>query len=333
MTDAEDKNSSPSPLIYFDHSVLDRMRKGTEAKVSRYIEAASLTPVWSDENIREIAKSQGSEDSFCDLLNRLGALRINEEMVDFEHTGRVIAHSYDPIDRLRELRECDSSNDSAGSMKGFLEKVFGGRVSESFVDLLAKPHQSVAAILNDLEIERGDSRILALRKRLSDNVDLIDALEKMGGELDAKALHGPLLEQMEQHIGAGTVQLNNIKPPDVVQKIWEVVGPSLGAPETKLEVYFGLEPIPGNDSASVPSLRSGKVSAIYHRLNTLGYWPDSHMSKLRRFNASDSDMTHAGMASYATVFLCNDKPLRLKAKAAYEFLQIPLLVCAVSEGV
>jgi hypothetical protein len=42
----------------------------------------------------------------------------------------------------------------------------------------------------------------------------------------------------------------------------------------------------------------------------------------RGFNASFSDMTHAGIASFCHAYKCLDKRQAMKAAAAYEYLKV-----------
>ena len=46
------------------------------------------------------------------------------------------------------------------------------------------------------------------------------------------------------------------------------------------------------------------------------------MHKGRRFRASLSDMTHAGIASFCHLLICRDEDLVMKAAAAYEYLGV-----------
>ena len=313
---------------YFDHNVLDRMLKGAEASVVRFIEEHELTPVWSDENIREIAKSTGREAQFCDLLKRIGALRVYEEQDQFELTGGFRAESVDPTLRLDDLT--DDGSDLVDQMSGFVEKAHGGRSDETFVDVLTAPLRTLQGEVNGIEPGSESERMEELQETMKAIPDLIAKLTRMGAELDEQENHGGVLtEQLAEHTGFGTVQLNNIEAPDVLRKIWNVIGPSLGAPSTSLEQFFGIEPLPIDNPPPVPQFPPGKVSAIYHQLNFVGYRRDSKMHRRRRFLASNSDMTHAGMACYSAAFLCNDEAMRLKAQAAYEFLGLPVTMVTV----
>ncbi len=322
--------------IYFDHNILDRMLKGAEPAVVNFIEKHNLEPIWSDENIQEIIKSQGKEYEFCELLVRLKAQRIFEEYVEFKSTGHILLEVKNPHERLAELKElkCEEASDG----KEFLEKFVGGRADLTFLDALVNPllEQKVALEKMLSDFRKGNSylstdQIQELEGSLEKIPDLIEQLTLQANELDERANSSSLINQIEEFSGVGPVQLNNIKPPKVVEKIWGLVGHCFGAPKTTLEQWFGLEPLPIQGPPPVPIVLSGKVNAIYHQLNMLGYWRDSKLNKSSRFNASWSDMVHAGMASFSTVFLCNDKAMRLKTKAAYEYLEIDVLVVGVVE--
>ncbi|WP_156788084.1 hypothetical protein [Desulfurispirillum indicum] len=85
-------------------------------------------------------------------------------------------------------------------------------------------------------------------------------------------------------------------------------------------MFFGLKPFPFEADAGRERTPLEKVNGIYHQLNYIGYYRDSKMSRERRFRASFSDMTHAGLATFCHLMISRDTDLVMKAAAAYEYL-------------
>jgi len=312
---------------YFDHNIFNLMLEGAESEVIDFLESNELTPVWSDENIKEIARSAGREQQFCDLLSRMGSLRVYEEMNDFKLTGNFCAESSSPEAKLSELTKDSGEFNFSDEMYEFNEKVFGGRSEETYSDVLTAPLRALQKELSNIDDETSPESIQQLKQIMEDAPALLKQLEKMGGEFDKEEeINGIFIHQLASNIGASPVQLNNIKPPYVLKKIWEIIGSRLGSPSATMDQFFGIEALPIEMPPAVPLFSPGKVNAIYHQLNLVGYWRDSKMHSQKRFKASFSDMNHASMACYSTAFFTNDKAMRMKAKAAYDYLQLPVAI-------
>lgn len=315
-------------LIYFDHNILDRMLKGSEDAVTSYIHDNDLVPVWSDENIQEILKSKGHEDHFCNLLSRIRARRVSVKMNNFQSTNQFIVEEANPKERLEELAKTVDID-----MAGFLEKAFGGRAGESFTQALLGPLADVESLLSDLVANAPDQHSKEKAKiELAKLSELYEGPTQMGSELDQNAAEGTLVDQLAAHTGISPKQLNNIKPPNVVEQVWEKFRTNPNNKPvfpngTSLEQFFGLAP--HIDTETAPLTTTEKINSIYHHLNFVGYQRDSQMYKPALFHASLNDMTHAGLACCAAVFLCNDVSMRLKAQAAYEFLGIATVITSL----
>jgi hypothetical protein len=124
-------------------------------------------------------------------------------------------------------------------------------------------------------------------------------------------------------MGIGPKELNNIEPPNVLMKIWDIFKtlPPYDKCASDIEDFFGLKEnliFPGQ-----PYYNHQKITGIYNMLNTLGYYPDSKVHKERRFVAAVSDTGHASIASFCQLLISNDESFIKKTRAAYEYLGVP----------
>lgn len=118
----------------------------------------------------------------------------------------------------------------------------------------------------------------------------------------------------------GPLQLNNIKPPNVMQKIWDLYKerPPYCELGLTIEQFYNIESNPIFPDREL--LAHDKVISLYQSLNLLGYFPDDNQHKLRRFEAAMSDQAHVSMAYFADFLVSNDKNLIKKAESVYEYL-------------
>jgi hypothetical protein len=318
-------------LAYLDHNVLDLMTKGDPHKVKEFLKMNDITPVYSNETMKEIQRSVGYENNFIELLDDIGAKYIKPILNQSSKlTGFADVHSVSP----KLCYESFLSNQKGNPIDDFglskiLMKFYGGHENTSFSDILKQGSADLQKCLMDaLEgIEE-----LPLDKSINiENLKTIVAkftemmpnqLEVMSKELDNKA-ESPLIEfEKAMELGPLVLNKNNISPPNVVEKIWKIVSVKLDSPEIDIDTFFGVKAYKFEEDFGRERTLQEKVNAIYHQLNFLGYCRDSKIKKERGFRASFSDMTHAGIASFCHFFLCRDENLVMKAAAAFEYLGV-----------
>jgi hypothetical protein len=316
-------------LAYLDHNVLDLMTKGDPHNVRKLLREYNITPIYSDETLKEIQRSVGYESSFLNLLDEIEAKYI-EPILDknFKQTGQTNIYSVSP----KVVYDSFLSNQKENPIGDFglsemLMKFYGGQENYSFKKILEKGVDDLQKYLfdslegiNELVLDQSID-IENIKAVFKDIPELIKSQSKgMVRELDSKS-ESPVFA-FEKATGIGPVLLNNISHPNVVEKIWELVSKKIDSPAVDIETFFGLKPHKFEKNSDRKQTLQEKVNAIYHQLNFLGYYRDSKMKKERRFRASFSDMTHASMASFCHLFLCRDEDLVMKAAAAYEYLGV-----------
>lgn len=314
-------------LAYLDHNVLDRMTKGDPDSVKKLLIKYKITAVFSDESLNEISRSVGYEDTFLALLKDIGAKYIVPVLDSkFKQTGKAEIRDVDPclaykayIDNRMEMP------DYGYGLTGMLQKFYGGRENQSFSEILSGGADELSGLLVQCVDELDDAGKIDkdMRKILLELPDILRSqYTSISEQVDKQVM--PQVKQVEEVTGLSPKLLNNIKSPDVVKKIWELVLSSMDTikDDLDLESFFGLKAQSFEPSVEREKTSLEKVNAIYHQLNFLGYYRDSNMKKSNRFTASLSDMTHAGVASFCHLFICRDKSLVRKAAAAYEYVGV-----------
>jgi hypothetical protein len=320
----------PETLAYLDHNVLNQILKGDPDNIKGLLKEKNLSVVFSDENLKEIHRSKGYEKSFLDLLEDIGAKYI-EPVLDLKSksTGQARIHVVKPsIIYEHFLKNKSESFQSDFGLSEMLKKFYGGQQDKSFkeiidngADELKKLNLSEALEGLDDVPDVGRFNIDEIRNMINDLPELIkSAYSQMVTDLDAKK--DPPVKALEAATGIGPKILNNIKPPNVIQQIWQLISKNLNGADLELETFFGIKAHHFETDADRVRTLQEKVNAIYHQLNFVGYYRDSDIKKERRFVASFSDMTHAGIASFCHFFICSDNNLVMKTAAAYEYLGV-----------
>ena len=326
--------SQVEPLAYLDHNVLDRLSKGNPSEFKSVLVNRNLTPVFSNENLAEIQRSKGYENTFLKLLKDIKAKHLVLKLdTEFKQTGKAELRHVDSFDAYQYYIDNTIPTPKYGyGITGMLQKYYGGLTGESFKDVQDKGINELKELLNASvnDLESCKDVNFEIRKKINQLPDqAVEALEGLNyafpSQLDEKN-DGSLYRQFENTTGIGPINLKNIKGPNIVVQIWEQVEKQLKKkfPDVgiDLETFFGLKPAPWNEQAGRKITLFEKVNALYFRLNDLGYYRDKNMKVQKRFNASFSDMTHAGMAAFCHLFYSFDKNLIMKTKAVYEHLGI-----------
>lgn len=136
------------------------------------------------------------------------------------------------------------------------------------------------------------------------------------------------VQTYRNHMKIGPVQLNNIEPPNVIEKIWSIYKTLDGYRENNfsIEQFLGVS---RNPIYNREMYLHEKVTSIYNVLNIIGYYPDSKMKHDRRFTAAMSDSGHAAIASFSHFLFSRDAAFIHKTRAAYEYLNVKTQVIEV----
>lgn len=335
-----DKLKIEKPLAYLDQNVLDLFVKGQAAELMEEM-AARFHVVYSDETLKEISRSGEYDVKFIDVLKRLNAyhIRVKTEEGSFLIRGDATVNDSGPDHIYREyINNKASGKDIISSGNKWLHKFFGGRPDESFSSICTEQRLAFETLLGEMDSHAKDAEkeFPGMRDVIdSQRQEMLGQLESAMREIEERMQHdiGDGLEwsgvnDFRNSIELGPAELNNIEPPNVVKKIWELVQ----SKEKKLSSVPLEEFLSFGKAAAQPerSLHAyEKVHAIYHMLNMVGYFPDSKQHKERRFIAAQSDAGHAAMASFCDMVFSRDERFVNKLGAALEYLEIETAVCFV----
>lgn len=319
------------PTAYLDHNILDFLAKykSTELINSLFSE---YQIVYSDENLKEIHRSAGRENEFLDLLNELDAFHL-KIVVDsqFKLTNQATVKQEDSYKIYKEYRDNSEIvyENLHRAMLLDLQKIYGGIESFSAEDIIEEQtasynqlHNHILKQIEEMKIYFPDSISVLTEKNDKMRDQFLDvANNKLILEAWDSLSNDTAVQVYRESFNAGPKILNNIKPPNVLQQIHNIVQKSVSIEnKVSIEKFFYLDKNPIDQTNDYFCYQ--KVNVIYSMLNMLGYYPDSEMSNDKRFIASQSDQGHAGMASFADVFFSEDKRFLKKVEAAYEFLGV-----------
>ncbi|EKT4467649.1 hypothetical protein FA379_09455 [Pseudomonas aeruginosa] len=335
-----DKVYTLKKTAYFDHNILNHMLRYPVAPVFKDI-ACTHQVVYSDETLREIKRSVGGEHKLLDILISLEAMHVRIYLDEnFDHTGEAILSEADPYAAYARVCSEDSFVEKFNAAtQASLRKFYGDKQLLECHDLDDRHGAAFQEILNDLveSVSRSESadsqligRVEAYATRLLS--DLITAQRQSSAMMAIYRSDNvtPIVKSYRDSVGIGPIELNNISPPNVIEKLWKLHEPLNGYKGMgfSVEDFLGISYIPKGINGRVTDFH--KVIAIYNVLNVIGYHADSGLSKRRRFTSSMSDANHVAYASFADFIYSSDNGLLAKAAAIYEFLNLKTRVCRVN---
>ncbi|EHO2962754.1 hypothetical protein KK410_002454 [Salmonella enterica] len=316
------------PTVYLDHNILDFFVKNGLGSFGKDL-TESHQVVYSDETLKEIKKSQGKEDKFLETLKLLNAFHLKIVLDEqFQPTGKATLTQRDITEAYVEYNDKEPIPDNAHDiMLMDLQKIFGGNGELSFNDLRAEKILSFTALI---EFITDQCKELGSFSTITE-----DYLKNLQHKFNAAV--GTYTDKMNQGVPnpfgwsgvndyrkavkLGPKQLNNIEPPNVLEKITDFFSqiPPYSN-NISVDEFFNLHTNPVYPEK--PFYDYLKITVIYTMLNIIGYHPDSKLHNEKRFLASTSDQNHASMASFTDLLLSADNNFIKKTSAIYEYLNI-----------
>lgn len=330
---------SGKPILYLDQNILDLFVKNGLGSFGREL-MDKFQIVYSDETLKEIRRSTGYENDFLNVLKELGSyhLKIVVEQPGFIVTDKATITSRNVFEAFEEYCSNDNEYGNIGnSMLQGLLKFSGGRSGYSISDIHDE-QLAVFAQLMDGMLENAEELPIEMRAQIKKYCELMmeqyeSALREHENVMsisipDTKEWNG--IKSYRESVGIGPKELNNIEPPNVIEKIWDVLKVKLSKNDRikSAEEFFHIRINPIYPEK--PYYLHQKVTGMYSMLNTIGYFPDSKVHKERRFIAAMSDNSHASMASFCDLLLSRDESFVKKVRAVYEYLGVPTEVRLVT---
>jgi hypothetical protein len=317
------------PLIYLDHNIYDSFTKNELQELKTSIHE-SFQVAYSDENLKEIARSPEYSDSFLKVLSELNAyymeivLDKNWNITDrmrFYNTSPQIAYN----EQLKNTRDFGSIN-----FDQFLHKLLGGRDTSSYNEIIGEIQNSLDSMLDGLDTYDNifNFGVSHLRK------DAHHTFEQLKAQIDETIpndIKFNATNALRQEAGTGPVVLNNIQGSGTLQRILEGVK-SLPEMANVLKVLLGLDKEEALKLINPSRSLCQTICGLYTFLEILGYWSDRRLKHEHRFSAFLSDQYHAANAIFTKAILTRDRQLAMKAGAIYEYLGIGTKVVYISIG-
>jgi hypothetical protein len=306
-------------LLYLDHSYLDLFVKGRLTSLPHEKGGIRLVSVYSQETLQEIERSAGFETRFLDVLARLEARYLAPHIVGGRFLDSADLVTVDPHTKYQEFK--DSQIDVKGAdvlLMRIVQTMTGTRPDLNVADLLAELKRLGVDMGNEAldQAKAAEDLPQDLRDRLQALPRLVEDSEETASATEVK--QPASVEEFDRYLLGGAHELNNIRPPRVVEQIWERM-PQTAWERTSIAAFFGIEGDP-------PPSRAEKAQKVFNVLGIVGYFRDPNLKQDRKMDSLMSDMGHAAFASYCHAFATRDERLARKASAAYEFVGCPTIL-------
>jgi hypothetical protein len=132
----------------------------------------------------------------------------------------------------------------------------------------------------------------------------------------------PHLDEIRKGFGTHQGRIGNLNSSNTISEIWKIVEPHI--PGVSIDQFFGIESI--GDAGHQSSSLFYKIISCHMVLNIVGFQPDKRMSDPNRTSNIMSDGSHAAFAAFCDLLVTADQRLCTKAKAIYQYLDLPTAV-------
>ena len=222
------------PTAYLDHNILDLLVKNPLLSFKEDLRQ-KYQILYSDENLKEIKRTGENDSLYLDVLDELEAMHLKLVLTPrFELTGDAMISITKPVDAFRNYcQNIEPVYEQLGkSISQSLLKFYGGRHGDTFDDINNEQIGAfdnllshIQTLVNVDEIQKYspeiNKHVSAYTSELKRSHD--EALKQASQELrkhvsDESNYSG--VDDYRENTGIGPVQLNNIEPPNVLEKIW-----------------------------------------------------------------------------------------------------------------
>lgn len=180
--------------------------------------------------------------------------------------------------------------------------------------------------------ERFAHQILSLTSELPfDTTEMIEEVKsikpKFDSMIDEMILNGNDIEKTRAAFGDEKGAIGSISGEKEIEKIWEIISPTMQRSDVSCDQFFGFDPIEKQGYEFWPMYLG--VIGCNAVLDILGFQAEKKCRKLNKIHNVRSDAGHIAMGAYCSAILSEDKRLIKRAKAIYGYKNIgtsPILV-------
>lgn len=334
------KNCDGKPTAYLDHNILDVFVENQDLPFASELKE-KYQIVYSDETLKEIKRSGDNGSHFLEVLESLEAMHLQIFVTEsFKVTDQAILKELSPFDAFenycKNIEPVYEAMEKATAQS--LLKFHGGRIGSDLDEINREQIDSFDGLMNYISdrvdevkdlLPGIDAAVSTYTKEMQNSFN--EALAQSTAELrkhieDEFNYSG--VQTYRNQMKVGPKQLNNVKPPNVIEKIWEIYKALDGYRENNfsIEQFLGVS---RNPIYNREMYLHEKVTSAYNVLNVIGYYPDSKMKDDRRFTAAMSDAGHAAIASFSHYLFSRDAAFIHKTRAVYEYLNVKTQVVEV----
>ncbi|WP_073523133.1 hypothetical protein [Pseudomonas fluorescens] len=328
------------PTAYLDHNILNYfLRYPQTSAFEKIFEEHQV--VYSDETLREINRSKGEENNFLNVLKKLNAMHF-KIFVDENHqsTNDAIISDADPFEQYARLcGQLHIINQTYTATNNTLRKFYGDKSLPSIEELDRQQNSDFMMILENLTqgLSNADTLTNEQLTQLKNYISRTLQHQKTLQELSTKMMlnyqtddNASIINTYRAKVGIGPRELNNIKGPKIIEKIWSLHKALDGyrGHNFSIEDFLGINYIPPNLDGCIPT--SSKILSAYNVLNVIGYCNDSDLKLSHRFTSATSDANHVALASFADTLYSSDIGMIKKGHAIYEFLDVQTKIITIN---
>ncbi len=307
------------PYIYLDENIIQYVHE----KKIKLDEIENVEWIFSDEHLIEIERSRNLD--ILDVLKELRARRIKIKLNDkFQILNEAIIDEYkNPKEIYKEYKDntafAEEINMDFAALQVF---IFGNKEIidiEQYVDKyilsIKKLIKPTFEFINNKKYEFSYELMINKLKK-----DLLNSLKTASKQLKP-------VEEIRKKIVK--LPLSNLDEKNglIIDQIWEKIIENNNLIFTK-DQFFGKEKMPFYNGCDIWSTFLG-ISQCHSALNYLGYWPDKGLKKISKIHGINSDSSHIGHAAFCAGIISADDRLCKKAKAIYQYFNLPVVVIKV----
>lgn len=332
----EEPEYEGKPLAYLDQNILDLFAKKFDRRPEVYAYfRENFQVVYSDATLGEIYKAflnSGNEENIGKYLNVLELLDANHIRIaynrNFEFLDKCVISTFPVKEWFVRYLE-NKQNWAFLDQHIYNHFLFSYQKNKNINEI---KRDALLAYENNLKImEKAKNELSnhslfkdrseALYKQINNQkIDYEKAIDLMLEKIIEHADNEKMTEVFRTAIGVQPKHLNNIKMPNVVQKIWNLYKDKEGYKNFGIDDFWNFKIIESVKARELYNYE--KVNIMYNMMNFLGFNQDAELDHTNGVRRAMSDFTHAQIASFCHYFFTHDMKLKNKVEAIYDYLDI-----------
>lgn len=302
------------PLIYIDQNIIGLQLQGIISLAKR----DDVTWVYSKEHFAEIRRSD-EPAKYLDVLNAIDAKLLDLVLDEkWKITGEArlneIGTPHQHYDAYIEANRDVDIDDAL--FDPFQVWVNGGGDEGPLKDLPEKFALQILSLTSELPFDT------------TETIGKVKSIKpKFDSMIDEMILNGNDIQKTRAAFGDEKGTIGSISGEKEIEKIWEIISPTMQESEISCDQFFGFDPIEKQGYESWPMYLG--IVGCNALLDILGFQAEKKCRKLHKIHNVRSDAGHIAMGAYCSAILSEDKRLIKRAKAIYGYKNIgtsPILV-------